>query len=324
MSTRTNIAISLILLTCFGICSAKAESREVANASMVLPDGIKVLISTHLAPPSSHGQESEKKVYAGGGFRLTDKTIHRYFFDHRNNLYFGYDLVVEKLKDAGKFRISIEPLSVNPGVLDPMPREHTYALLTKVNFPPPQIVEDGDTLMFDVLVNARTQQKLTEKIRVSSQSMPFEARELEHSMIMVQGDLTLIPPTRNPDEPRDYTLDEVRLLLVNPILSVNGKEVYAGKGVTVFSSMHWIYVPGKGRLLLSIYPRQGYSFEKAGVIMDTKLSVTLDGDQYVVSSDKQIMASSNWNLYVLRQPLFQMPKGQEGNYTLGATGNIEE
>ena len=222
----------------------------------------------------------------------------------------------------------ILPLSVDPAVLDPVAEEHTYTPLIKVDFPPPQNIEDGDTLVFDVLANPKTQQKLIEKIRVSSRSAPFETNELKDSMIMVQGDLTLVPPgwqqPGNTGEPRDYTLDEVKSLLVNPVLSVNGKEVYSGKGVTVFSSMYYIYVPGKGRILLSIYPRLGYPFEKAGVILDKKLSVTLNGENYIVFSNSPILSSGAWNLYILKQPSYEMPGGQGEKYTIGATDKIDE
>jgi hypothetical protein len=83
-------------------------------------------------------------------------------------------------------------------------------------------------------------------------------------------------------------------------------------------------VPGKGRFLLSIYPRNGYSFEKAGVIAGNKLYVILDDEMYVISSDNPILTANNWNIYLLRQPFYRMTEQEELNYTVGATSKIEE
>jgi hypothetical protein len=321
MTTKTSVGIILVLLFCGLVRPAGAQSEEIASAAMVLPDGTNIQISTFSDPPSARFQASEAQGPTGGGFRRTDKAIHRFFFDHRNRLYFGYDLVVEKLKETGQFRISIGPLSVPPEDLDPYSKREGYISLASVNYPPPQIIDDQDAIMFDVLFNPKTQQKIAEKITVSSSSLSYKLKQFDNSLTMVKDDLTLLIPDQ---APRDFRLDDVKLKVSNPFLSINGQVVFSAKGATVSSTMLWLSVPGRGRFLLSINPREGYRFEKAGFILYNLVSIQLDGEQYLLHSDVPILdATGNWYLYVLRQPSYRMSSGEEVNYDVGATNQIE-
>ena len=321
MTTKTSFNIILVLLFCGLVRSAHAQMEEIGSAATVLPDGTNIHISTLADPPSFRSQASEGQGPTVGGFGKTEKAFHRFFFDHRNRMYFGYDLVVEKLKETGQFRVSIGPLSVPPEEMDPYSKRETYISLATVNYPPPQIIEDGDAIMFDVLVNPKTKQKIIEKITISSDSLSYKLRQIDTSITMVKGDLTLLIPDQ---APRDFRLDDVKLKVSNPFLSINGQDVFRAKGATVSSTMLWFSVPGKGRFLLSINPREGYRFERAGFILYNLISISLDGETYMLHSDVPILdATGNWNLYVLKQPSYRMSSGEEANYDVGATNKIE-
>jgi hypothetical protein len=82
-----------------------------------------------------------------------------------------------------------------------------------------------------------------------------------------------------------------------------------GSGVTVtFKSpggdagpIIWMYLPGRGRFLLSLSPRSG--FRRAGEVRGTSLRFIVDGQTYdVVSSARIAPATAAFNLYVRRQP----------------------
>ena len=89
-------------------------------------------------------------------------TIHRVWADKAAGIYFGYDLEIEPLNEAKQFQVSIKPLSQEfarkieaDGKLKALSEGSTAALVnpTLTRFPQPQIIDDGDTVSLDVLVN---------------------------------------------------------------------------------------------------------------------------------------------------------------------------
>ena len=167
-------------------------------------------------------------------------------------------------------------------------------------YPLPQKIEDQDTIAFDILFNPKTGQRIIERITFSYELSP--GTEL----------------------PRDFDVDDVRLRAVNPVLSIDGKTVLEVKGSTLNSTMLWFYVPGKGRYLMSITSREGYGFEKAGLIQGKQVTVNVDGQTVELRSDVPILYSSGtWNIYILRDASYRMKTGNEQDFAIGATNQIE-
>jgi len=71
----------------------------------------------------------------------------------------------------------------------------------------------------------------------------------------------------------------------------------------------WLYIPGRGRFIFSLVPRDGYDFQKIAVLDENKITFTIDGEHYEwVSSTSILPSGGTWNLWVLRDtkytPLF--------------------
>src|SRR5262249_17304442 len=110
--------------------------------------------------------------------------------------------------------------------------------------------------------------------------------------------------------PRDFTLDAVALEMKDYSLLVNDNLVATGKSKNgCANALLWIYIPNHGRFIFSLFPREGYSFQKTGIVAGNKIEFTLNGDHYQwLSSAPILREEGTWNLWVLHDvsytPLF--------------------
>jgi len=65
----------------------------------------------------------------------------------------------------------------------------------------------------------------------------------------------------------------------------------------------WLYVPRRGRFIFSLAPRDGYSFQKIGVLDGNRIEFVVDGERYEWLSAFPILPNGGtWNLWVLPDP----------------------
>jgi hypothetical protein len=63
------------------------------------------------------------------------------------------------------------------------------------------------------------------------------------------------------------------------------------------------YFQGKGRFIMSLFPRKNLNLQKIGIIEDNKLSFAFAGDNYKFVSGSPIIGSGGkWNVWVLHDP----------------------
>ncbi|MBA2734732.1 MAG: hypothetical protein H0U54_17865, partial [Acidobacteria bacterium] len=220
-------------------------------------------------------------------------TIRRVFIDSGGSLYFGYALVVEPLASGKQFRVSIRPLSAE----DEQELRARKSFQTRQIHPnynsaalsrssAPQTIADGDTFALDVLVNPKTGDKITDYVTVSAS----EARLRETS--------TVDAP------PRDFTLEDVMMKMINYQLFINGELAAGGKrSGAAAGPVIWFHLQERGRFIFSLKPHEGYDFQKLGTIERNRMKFTLNNEQYEWVSDVPIVeAGGPWNLYVLYDP----------------------
>jgi len=128
--------------------------------------------------------------------------------------------------------------------------------------------------------------------------------------------------------PQDFTVDDVPISIKLPFeVFVDGKP---WQGHTIGwhitdnnGSTMWLGLPGRGMYILSLGPREGYNFQKAGAIRNNVIAFH-DGDiEYEIRTSGPILGLDRaWNLYMLHLPEREM-KGplfgvdRLGNCTLG-------
>jgi hypothetical protein len=126
------------------------------------------------------------------------------------------------------------------------------------------------------------------------------------------GRLTVGPPDFSfaPGNPRDFTLEDVELRLDQPSLSVLGRDG-AVRDMTgspflksigdVSGAVVWVYVPNRGRYLLSLTPRS--EFVRAGEVRGTSLRFRMDDESINIGTRSRVApGDAAFNLYVRREP----------------------
>jgi len=109
--------------------------------------------------------------------------------------------------------------------------------------------------------------------------------------------------------PQDFTVDDVPISIRLPFsVFVNGKEWREGMGWHIHEgSTVWLGLPFRGMYILSLAPRAGENFQKAGTIRNNVIAFH-DGDyQYEIRTSGPILGADKvWNLYMEHLPRMEM------------------
>ena len=262
-------------------------------------DGLTVTIKTKTMPEDSIGNIRDMIVYVGS----TENTIHRLITDLKNKLYYGYDIVIVPQSGTNKFVLSFKPLSINPGKYTNV---DNLAPQIIPKFPDEISVEAGDTINLEVLENPQTRVKIYDVIKITDGSASG-------------GDFS---SERKPA--RDFTIDDVEMQLTNMEVFVNGEKIGKGGG-GVSGANIYIYLPDKGRFIMSPFPRKGFNFQKIGVAENNKISFSFNGDNYKFVSAAPVLGSGGkWNVWILHDADYRSPYNLSPNsYEQSAADKIE-
>jgi len=285
---RTSI---LFVCACAAASPAHADRPgQFQSASGSLRIGVTVQCETTIEPPL----KTSEILLLGGGVQMDKDRMHRFLVDKATQSYFGYDLVVGPADAPNRYRVTIEPLNISMARLRPISGDTPLKTELLRQYPAPQVVEAGDTIVLDLLVSPNGRQKVVDYIEILTGISP--------------------QPSTSTATPKDFTLDD------GPVtFDAQGKAAFfvSGKpwpeilGLTKKNgSTFWLCFPGRGRYVLSLVPHEGYNFQRTGVIRDNVISFQSEGDQYELRLSKAIVGSGGaWNLYVLHDPLYQPPNG---------------
>lgn len=287
------ICIILFVLTSYG------QERNT-----VFPDGTTVIFENKIASKSTEKSSLKVKTInvlsAFGGIN----TVHRVFVDRENKSHFGYDIVIKKGAEKGKFTVTFKPLSIMFFASDSEER-----VLPK--FPEPLQLNEGDSISVDLLENPKTKEKIADLIKII-QGEPNQKNSQPNQIIIPDDENTKITQTTqtvtrvfssesSSAPPKDFTIDEIKMQAFNANLSVNGKQIFEKK--SAIGANVYFYLKDKGRFILSPVPREGFNFQKIGVIDNNKISFEMNGDKYEINSITPIMYhGGKWNLWVLYEP----------------------
>jgi hypothetical protein len=238
-------------------------------------------------------------VYVG----TTENTIHRLITDLKNKLYYGYDIVVIPQSETNKFQLSFKPLSINPGKYTNV---DNLAAQVIPKYPDDILVEGDDTITLELLENPQTKVKLFDVLKItngSSKGGDFFAEQ---------------------KPARDFTIDDVVLQLTKMEVFVNGEKIGRGGGGMSGANIY-IYLPDKGRFIMSPFPRKGFNLQKIGIAENNKISFSFNGDNYKIVSTAPVLGSGGkWNIWILHDPDYRSSYNLSPNsYEQGASDKIE-
>ncbi|HEX8180324.1 MAG TPA: hypothetical protein VF525_12330 [Pyrinomonadaceae bacterium] len=282
-------ALGLLLL-----CAASATAQQSAQRQLVVPLAEAGYVSFHLvtkraAPPPAPGELAQVEAALVPQALLAERnTIHRVLLDATGSFIFGYDLAVEPLTAARRFKVTVKPLSPE---FEQQLRARARStgpptVLSAATLPrsaEAQTLDDGDAFELDLLVNPQTGVRVTDVVKVA-----FDRAPLWESA------------------PRDFTADSVELTVKDYRLMLNDRLIAGGRPARgCAGSLLWLYVQGRGRFIFSLVPRPGYDFQKTGMILDNMIRFDFKGEHYEwISSTPIIGHGGMWYVWVLHDPTY--------------------
>ena len=292
-------ALCLVALSCV------ATAQEPARRQLVVPlaDGGFVAFKSETAWTDTKkvSPELQRAPAILGSQALADgnRVIHRVLQDTGGRFVFGYDLWVAPNPAAKQFKVVVGPLdpafegrlragNSNEGE----PQSEIISTFPKPT--EPQTLDDGDAFSLDLLVNQNTGVKIVDIVKVG----------FDRSHLWDNNPRTL---------PRDFAVDAVELAVRDYRLLVNGNVVSAGKSAkSCAGTLLWFYVQDRGRFIFSLVPREGYQFQKVGIIEDNRIEFNVNGNHYEWLSSSPILPGGGiWNLWVLHDPNYTPLFGSE-------------
>jgi hypothetical protein len=290
MKSKVRI-LAILLLFVPSLAAAQEDTKRHQVVSLV--EGGFVAFKSEIAPAGPINASAVVREMQGEfktrAFVDENHLIHRMLLDSSGRYIFGYDVIIEGVPASKMFNIAVAPLDTETEkrLLASSVDRQPLHIATLPESAEPHILDDGDSIALDLLVNQKTGLKIVDIVKVS----------FDRANFWEDKPLTL---------PRDFTLEAVALRMVDFRLSIDGNLVSAGKPGTDFNgALIWCYVEGYGRLIFSLVPREGYQFHKVGIIADNKIEFTLKGKRFEWFSSAPILPSGgSWNLWVLHDPKY--------------------
>jgi hypothetical protein len=224
-------------------------------------------------------------------------TIHRIMLDRSRRVYFGYDVKVEPLPNTNTYRLTFGTLSMTPEMSQRFfgAPDSGWRMLPPPRFPDSRTIRGGDVLQLDLLTNSAWGQTLVDYVTV--QEPP---RRLDSVDVSAPREFSFAPGA-----PRDFKADDMELRLQEPRLSINGtlQESSLRVRADVSGPIVWLYVPDRGRFLISLTPQANLGFRRAGEVRGSSLRFTLGNETFtLVSGTKIAPPQAAFNVYVLHDP----------------------
>ncbi len=232
--------------------------------------------------------------FGGGGLWPSNTKFHRYLKDDATKRYLGYDLAVEKRPD-GAFNVTLSPLSLSADQM----KLSGWTQLPLALTGGPQVVRAGDSISLVLFTNPATGQKIVEYIFAGEGGKA---------------------PVRIPEgPPRDFTVDDVPLTVSGVSISLNGKQLQGSSGGMIAGEAVFFYLPGHGRIMMSLAPNQDLGFRRAGEVRGQKATIRLGGDTWTLDCNRPLAPGGGvYHLYVNAEPAWR-PSNRADEYFLGSS-----
>lgn len=291
------------LLMCIPCLAVSVAAQSLAKRQVVLPlsDGGFVAFRSETSASDNTqamATQSLASLLYSQALAGENRIIHRVLTDADKRVIFGYDLWVNSDPITRKFRLAVLPADEafrRTFLKESSASRSGDSFATFPKSIAPQTLDDGDAVSLELLVNQQLGMKIVDVVKVT-----FDRSTLRDST--------------PENQPRDFSLDAVSLAMKGYQLLIDGKVVGRSKSTIGYTgSLLWFYVPDRGRFIFSLVPREGYSFQKIGILEGNKIEFVANGEHFEWLSGTEILPNGGaWNLWVLQDsrytPLFRSEK----------------
>lgn len=318
MTARLPVVLCALALLCAPgmVAAAQGAGARQQQQQLIVPLGGAGYVAFRLeaTPDTQQGRpagaaEVEAALLAqallGEG-----NTVHRVLMDREGGVVFAYDLHVEPSAPLRRFTVTAKPVGAE--FEQQLLRARRAAapatqgaarIATLIRAAEPQTLDDGDTVSLDLLVNPQTGVRVADVFKVS-----FDRARLWQAA------------------PRDFTADIAQLAVRDHTLLVGGEFVAGGRAARgVSGALVWFHVPGRGRFVLSLVPRDGYDFRKIALIEENRISFEFKGERYEwVSGGTVVAGGGTWHAWLLHDPDYTPEIASAEEITRGIIKEDEE
>ena len=273
---------------------SQGQSASPAKRQLVLPlsnGGFVAFRSETSVPANAPAKETSTALSAklfAEAVAGDNRIIHRVLTDADRRVVFAYDLAVNSDPVTKKFSLIVLPADEafrRSFLRDGAPLRAHESFATFPNSTTAQTLDDGDAVSLELLVNRESGVKIVDVVKVT-----FDRSSLREGY----------------PEPaaKDFTLDAVSLAVKNYELMIDGNLVAKSKSkLGCEGSLLWIYIPDRGRFIISLVPREGYAFQKIGLLDDNRIEFVANGEYYEWTAGESILPNGGaWHLWVLHDP----------------------
>ena len=312
---RSCRAMGTVSLAAALAAPALAQSARVDGGS-VSTDRFDLYWETRLDPPVPPVADG-----FGAAATIDDSgVVHRVLLDRSRQVYVGYDVMVGPAAGIDTFAVAFEPLT--------LPADFGQKLLGREPgrwrrraapvLPPPQTVRGGQVLEVGLTTGGVEGQTLVDYLTIQEPSRGTDGFEnaAPREFGFAEG------------QARDFRAQDAELRLERPRVRVDGAPDPASQRVLASASgaVVWIYMPHRGRFLLSLAPNADTGFRRAGEVRGSSLAFSSGGERFTLTSAGRIApGQAAFNLYVLHEPAWRpsYPGADLDMYILGAADRAE-
>src|SRR5687768_9938235 len=279
------------LLICVHCLALGAAAQSPAKRQLVLPvatGGFVAFRSETFGPANTQMKDNPLSALLFSQAFAEDRVIHRVLTDSERRVVFAYDLAIHSDPVTKKFSLVVLPADEafrRSFLKDSAPLKAHEGFATFQKSTTPQTLDDGDAVSLELLVNRESGVKIVDVVKVTFDRSSLREKYLETA-------------------PKDFTLDAVSLAVKSYELMIDGLLVGKSKSkIGCEGSLLWIYIPDRGRFIISLVPREGYAFQKLGLLDDNRIEFEVNGEFYEWTSGDSILSTGGvWNLWVLHDP----------------------
>jgi hypothetical protein len=203
-----------------------------------------------------------------------------------------YKLAVKRLENVARFEVLLQayeptPEQVEKWGIDPARVENGF--LSK--YTQPIMLDDGDIISVDVLVEPRTGAKL-----------------IDYFQIFTGEPITRRNPDKLKAEARALTLEDLILTVDNYEVRRNG-ETLRSRGGGAAGRYIWLGIPQVGRVVFTLTtPPEGSGFEQTAIVNNNQLIFSINGAQYEwLSKSRIVTADGSFHVWMKFDPNFSSP-----------------